>query len=162
MDGNNGTNSKETGNRSFKKYICVYLFKIFIYYLFLIFIYLFYFYLALWNMKFLGQGSDPRHSFGLCHSCGKPGSCSSLYQAGIEPVLRCCRIVPISLCQSGNSISFLKKTSYIGVPIMAQQKWIQLGTMQLWVRSLASFNRLRIWCCCGSGIGWQLKLRFDP
>ena len=30
---------------------------------------------------------------------------------------------------------------------MAQQKRIQLGTMRLWVRALASLSELRIWCC---------------
>ena len=39
---------------------------------------------------------------------------------------------------------------------MAQQKRIQLGTMRLRVRSLASFRELRIWCGCGCGCGWQL------
>ena len=37
----------------------------------------------------------------------------------------------------------LRKTR--GVPIVAQQKWIQLGTMKLWVRSLALLSGLRIW-----------------
>ena len=30
---------------------------------------------------------------------------------------------------------------------MAQQKRIRLGTMRLWVRSLASLSGLTIWCC---------------
>ena len=30
---------------------------------------------------------------------------------------------------------------------MAQQKRIQLGSMRLWVRSLASLSGLRIWQC---------------
>ena len=34
-----------------------------------------------------------------------------------------------------------------GVPIMAQWRRIQLGTMRLWVRSLASLSGLRIWGC---------------
>ena len=33
------------------------------------------------------------------------------------------------------------------VPILAQWKQIQLGTMSLWVWSLASLSRLRIWHC---------------
>ena len=39
---------------------------------------------------------------------------------------------------------------------MAQQKQIRLGTMRLWVRSLASLSGLRIRRCCelGSGIAW--------
>ena len=31
---------------------------------------------------------------------------------------------------------------------MVQQKQIQLGTMRLWVRSLASLSGLRNWHCC--------------
>ena len=31
---------------------------------------------------------------------------------------------------------------------MVQWKWIQLGILRLWVRSLASLNGLRIQCCC--------------
>ena len=31
---------------------------------------------------------------------------------------------------------------------MAQQKGIRLGTMRLWVPSLASLSGLRIWRCC--------------
>ena len=34
-------------------------------------------------------------------------------------------------------------------------------SMRMWVRSLASLG-LRILCCCGCGVGWQLQLRFDP
>ena len=34
-----------------------------------------------------------------------------------------------------------------GVPFEEQQKQIQLGTMRLWVRSLALLSGLRIWCC---------------
>ena len=32
--------------------------------------------------------------------------------------------------------------------------WLVSIRTQVW--SLASFSRLRIWCCCGCGIGWQL------
>ena len=40
----------------------------------------------------------------------------------------------------------IKKCS-IGIPIMAQQKQIQLGTMKLRVRSLALLSGLWIWHC---------------
>ena len=43
-----------------------------------------------------------------------------------------------------------------GVPIMVQWKRIWLGTLGLRVHSLASLSGLRIWCCCGSGVGQQL------
>ena len=36
---------------------------------------------------------------------------------------------------------------YKGVPIVVQQKRIQLGTMRLRVRHLALLSGLRIWCC---------------
>ena len=39
------------------------------------------------------------------------------------------------------------KFEKVGVPVGAQQKWIPLGTMRLWVQFLASFSGLRIWCC---------------
>ena len=42
---------------------------------------------------------------------------------------------------------FSQKIMQMGVPVMAQQKRIQLGTMRVWVRSLASLSGLRIWCC---------------
>ena len=35
-----------------------------------------------------------------------------------------------------------------GVPFVAQQKQIRLGTMRLRVQSLALFSSLRIWHCC--------------
>ena len=44
--------------------------------------------------------------------------------------------------------SFIKfKTVCWGVPIVAQWKQIQLGTVGLGVRSLASLSGLRIWRC---------------
>ena len=43
---------------------------------------------------------------------------------------------------------------------MAQWKRTQLGTMRLQIRSLASLIGLRIWHCCGCGVGhrWGLDL----
>ena len=43
-----------------------------------------------------------------------------------------------------------------GVPILVQRKRIQLGTVRLQVRSLALLSGLRIWRCCGCGVGQQL------
>ena len=43
--------------------------------------------------------------------------------------------------------------SDFGVPIVAQQKQIQRGTMRLWVRSLALLSGLRILCCHSCGVG---------
>ena len=58
---------------------------------------------------------------------------------------------------------------------MEQWKPIRLGTIRLWVRSLALLRGLRIrcchelwadmawtWRCCGWGVGQWLQLRFDP
>ena len=41
-----------------------------------------------------------------------------------------------------------KNQSQDGVHVMAQQKKNWLGTMRLWVKSLALLGRLRIWHCC--------------
>ena len=46
-----------------------------------------------------------------------------------------------------------------GVPIVAQQKRIQLGTMRLWVRSLALPSGLRIWHCHELWCRSQTQLR---
>ena len=35
----------------------------------------------------------------------------------------------------------------LGVPVVAQRKWIWPGTMRMQVRSLASPRGVRIWCC---------------
>ena len=40
------------------------------------------------------------------------------------------------------------KNTIVVVPIVAQWKQIQLETMRLWVRSLATLSGLRIWHCC--------------
>ena len=45
---------------------------------------------------------------------------------------------------------------YVGVPILAKWKRIWLGTMRLWVPSLASLSGLRIWCCRECGVGCKL------
>ena len=64
----------------------------------------------------------------------------------------------------------------LGVPTMAQWKRIQLGTMKLWVESLASLSGLRIWSClelqitdmawilhcCGCGVCQQLTAQIPP
>ena len=40
-----------------------------------------------------------------------------------------------------------KQTTQSGVPIVAQQKGVQVGIMRLQVQSLTSLSRLRIQCC---------------
>ena len=73
----------------------------------------------------------------------------------------------------------LENVTMWGVPVMVQQKLIQLGTRRLRVPSLTLLSGLRIqhfhelWCrsqtrlgsgwrCCGSGVGQQLRLQFNP
>ena len=51
-----------------------------------------------------------------------------------------------------------KSTSWVHV--MAKQIW--LASIRTQVQSLASLSGLRIWHCCGCGVGGQLQLRFDP
>ena len=46
-----------------------------------------------------------------------------------------------------------------GVPVVAPQKRIRLGTMRLLVRSLASLSGLKIWCCCELWCRSQTQLR---
>ena len=46
----------------------------------------------------------------------------------------------------------------VGVPVVAQQKGVQLGTMGLWVRSLVSLSGLRICHCCELGCRLQTWL----
>ena len=59
-----------------------------------------------------------------------------------------------------------------GVPVVAQQKRTQLVSISLQVRFLSALRarwycelwcRSQMWlgyrvCCCGCGVGWQLKL----
>ena len=66
------------------------------------------------------------------------------------------------------------KLNISGVPVVAQQNRIRLGTVRLRVRSLTLLSGLRIWhChelwdvariwrCCGYGVGRQLQLQLDP
>ena len=46
-----------------------------------------------------------------------------------------------------------------GIPIVVQQKGIQLGTMRLQVQSLASLTELRIWHCHELWCRLQMQLR---
>ena len=51
------------------------------------------------------------------------------------------------------------KKCIVGVPIVAQQKWIWLGTLRLWVRSLTLLSGLRIQHCCELWCRSQMQLR---
>ena len=50
-----------------------------------------------------------------------------------------------------------KNVTKLGVPLVPQQKWIQLGTMKLRVRSLALLSGLKIWHC--RELWWRSKTR---
>ena len=56
-----------------------------------------------------------------------------------------CTKVPIAPLPRHYLFFYLKK--FLGVPIVVQQKWIQLGTTRLWVQSLALLGGLRIRRC---------------
>ena len=47
-----------------------------------------------------------------------------------------------------------------GVPMVVQWKRIRLGTMRLWVQSLALLNGLRIWHCCE--LWYKLQEQLGP
>ena len=63
-----------------------------------------------------------------------------------EPLHPACR------CYTG--VWHLENTDR-GVPDVPQQKRIWLGTKRLQVRCLASLRGLRIWRCCGCGVGYN-------
>ena len=54
---------------------------------------------------------------------------------------------------------YLFKKIFLGVPVVTQWKQIQLGTVRLWVRSLASLSGLRIWFCCELWCRLQMWLK---
>ena len=60
----------------------------------------------------------------------------------------------------GTRCSKQQEKENVGIPIVAQQKWIQPRTMRLWVRSLALLSGLRIWHCCECGVSRRCGL--DP
>ena len=48
---------------------------------------------------------------------------------------------------ANNNLPSLKRSQRMGVPVVVHWKWIRLGTMRLWVQSLASLRGLRIRHC---------------
>ena len=61
-------------------------------------------------------------------------------------------------CATSAALEEAKKKK-VGVPVVAQQKRIQLGTMRLRVQSLASLSGLRIWHCHELWCRLQMWLR---
>ena len=53
----------------------------------------------------------------------------------------------------GQKHFWLNRGRRLGVPIVMQQKWIQLETMSLWVQSLALLSGLRIHIAMSCGVG---------
>ena len=86
------------------------------------------------------RGSDPKLLWLWCRPAAtaliRPLAWEPPYAVGValEKTKRC----PLPPAQKSN----------LGVPVVAQQKRIQLGTMRLQVRSLASLSGLMIWRCC--------------
>ena len=109
-------------------------------------------YTNLW-VELLEFPSDTTGSQRRLWSSGAQVQISSLAQWAGHPVL------PQLLCRSGSDpcpgYSICRRTakkggkkkSRIGVPIMAQRKQIPLGTMRLWIQSLALLSGFRFWCC---------------
>ena len=60
----------------------------------------------------------------------------------------------VGFLQTG--VRWLSKVNCLGVPILVQRKRIQLGTIRLRVRSLASLSRLRIQRC--HELWWRLQV----
>ena len=54
------------------------------------------------------------------------------------------------------SVSMFFEILFLGVPVVAHRKQIRLGSMRMWVRSLALLGALRIPRCRGCGVGRQL------
>ena len=65
------------------------------------------------------------------------------------------KLSPLLYLPTPSSTVFLRN-EHTRVPIMAKWKQICLGTMRLWVQSLASLGRFRIRRCCVCGVGWKL------
>ena len=112
------------------------------------------------HMKFPGQGSDPSRSCHLMYSCGNPRSLLTVPVQGLYLSLSTPEMPLILLHPSRSSslcIFICFSSKYLsqgpikmvqqGVPVMAQRKRIRLGTMRLWILSLASLSGLRIQRC---------------
>ena len=69
------------------------------------------------------------------------------------------KFMNISIQETQQTLEWTQKDPHWGVPIMAQRKQIQLGTMRFQVRSLAALSGLRIWYCCELWCRFQTWLR---
>ena len=118
--------------------------------------------------KFLSQelnlchSSDPSHCSGNARSLTQgatrelPNFCNSCYKISKRTAQIWIRIA-LRIVKDNKS-SLFKATR--GVPNnMAQQKWTQLVSVRMWVRSLAPHCGLRIWCCCELRYRSQMQLR---
>ena len=69
-----------------------------------------------------------------------------VWRQGLYRYLGSGKVIEMGLHPVGSGV-FIKR-EICRVPVMAQWKRIQLGTMKLQVRSLALVSGLRVWCCC--------------
>ena len=104
---------------------------------------------------------------GFSHGPGCPSLRQKVVCPHLLPPSHTCSMDSQAACQTrwdgcqGMQVPLLLlcfRNFMLGVPVVVQRKRIRLGTVRLRVRSLASFSRLRVWCCCGSGVGQQLQL----
>ena len=97
------------------------------------------------------------------------------FQWNLNPVWSCLLLLPTLPPKYNHSVLLILLThssTFLGVPVVVQRKRIRLGTMRLWVWSLALLSGIRIWRChelwcrlqmrlgchlaVGCGVGWQL------
>ena len=107
-----------------------------------------------------GKGFDPWPGLKdlACHSCCVGRSCT--LDSSPDPGTSICHTCSQEKAKPATCIhyhspigEFNDKMTRPRVPIMAQRKWIRLGTMRLPVRSLALFSGLRILHCHSCGVG---------
>ena len=73
-----------------------------------------------------------------------------------------CTKALLSLSWVDHRWSTVLKCRHLGVAIVAQQLRTDIVSVRMQAQPLASVSGLKIKCCYGCGIGWQLQLQFDP
>ena len=61
-------------------------------------------------------------------------------------------------CLVGMTYAYVGNMLCLGVPVVAQWKQIRLGSIRMWVQSLASLGGSGIWHCCELWYRWQTRL----
>ena len=67
---------------------------------------------------------------------------------GRPRILAALTVPPPERLKTCEGPSFNPKMSFLGVPVVVQQKRTCPATVRVQVPSLASLRGLRIWCCC--------------